>query len=268
MKYKFGFIGAGNMGSALAAGIGSSVEKGKLALCDKDEAKASSVAEKTGAVLTDSLDVAANSEYVVIAVKPQALKATFDEIGGALKERKDRFVLVSMAAGTSIKKIKELSLADYPVIRIMPNVPCAVGAGMTLCAKSDEVTRGELDYFVSSYSACGRIDVIEERFIDAYSIVTGCGPAYAYLMIEALADGAVKCGVPRDKAYVYTAQMLYGSAELMLETGKSPAELKDSVCSPGGTTIEGVAALEKAGFRSALIDAVDASYRKTLEFNK
>jgi len=265
--YKFGFIGAGNMGSALAKGISKKAGGENIALCDMNTEKANALAAEIGAKCTDINDIAQSSEYIVLAVKPQSLEKMLGGISGILRSR-DRFVFVTMAAGTPIARILAFAGVDAPVIRIMPNVPCTVGAGMILCAGNEAVTESELNAFVSALENCGRIDIIDEKNIDAYSVVTGCGPAYVYLMLEALADGMVECGVPRDKAYVYAAQMTEGSAKLMLETGRMPADLKDSVCSPGGTTIEGVRALEKGGFRSTLIEATRASYNRTLELTK
>ncbi len=266
--YKFGFIGAGNMGSAIARGMCKNVAPSEIAVCDTDSAKTQALSASTGIAVTDIDDIAGNSRYIVLAVKPQALAGVLGSIKETLFARSDRFVFVSMAAGTAISRITDILGKSFPVIRIMPNVPCSVGAGMTLCAPDTQVTEEELDAFISSYEGCGAVDVIEESKMDAFSIVTGCGPAFAYLMIEALADGEVECGVPRDKAYLYAAKMLEGSAKLMLESGKIPSALKDSVCSPGGTTIEGVRALESGGFRSALIEAVRASYSRTLELGK
>ncbi len=262
--YKFGFIGACNMGSALAKAICSKVGADEVVICDADASKAKALAEALGCTCGDIHKVADESKYIFIAVKPQTLPDMFAEIRDMLGARDDRFILVTMAAGTKIEKIESLAGVKCPVIRIMPNVAASVGAAMTLCARNKLTNDAEYDYFIEAMSASGKLDKVEEEKIDAYSLVTGCGPAWVYLMIEALADGQVDIGVPRDKAYLYTAQMVEGAAKLMLESGKIPAALKDSVCSPGGTTIEGVRALENGNFRSALIDAVRASYKKTL----
>lgn len=261
--YKFGFIGSGNMGSALAYAVSKCADGKNMIISDRSSSKANTVAEKCGCKSCCIERVAGESEYIFIAVKPQSLPEMFGEISNILKAREDRFILVTMAAGTSIEKITALAEVDCPVIRIMPNVACSVGAGITLVARNDKVTDEEYKYFIESMSASGKLDKVSEEAIDSYSIVTGCGPAWAFMMIEALADGQVDIGVPRDKAYLYAAKTLEGAAKLMLETGKIPAALKDSVCSPGGTTIEGVRALENKGFRPALIEAVNASYNKT-----
>ena len=168
-----------------------------------------------------------------------------------------------MAAGLTCDTIRDMAGGDYPVIRIMPNTPCAIGKGVVqYCGLG--VEEEELAEFAALMAPAGLIDRVEEKLIDAASALSGCGPAFAYLFIEALADGAVACGLPRDKALAYAAQMLAGSAELALNSGKHPGALKDAVCSPGGTTIQGVRALEEGGFRAAAMNAVIAAYEKTL----
>ena len=264
--YDFGFIGAGNMGSALAKAVCAKTKS--VLICDADENKAASLARELGCESGKIEDVAEKCSYIFIAVKPQVLAEMFAGISGILKARRDRFILVSMAAGTAISKIVALAGTDAPVIRIMPNVACAAGEGMILSARNESVTDDEYDRFIEAMSESGKIDKISEEKIDSYSIVSGCGPAYVYLMLEALADAQVAIGVPREKAYLYSAQTLKGAAELMLSTGRIPAELKDSVCSPGGTTIEGVKALEQGSFRADVINAVSASYKRTKELGK
>ena len=168
-----------------------------------------------------------------------------------------------MLAGTSLARLEELLGADKKIIRIMPNTPCAVGQGLTLFCANGNVTPMELDAFKALLPFSGVLDPLPERLIDAASAISGCGPAYAYLFIEALADGGVKNGLPRAKATEYAGQMLLGSAAMALRSGKHPGMLKDEVCSPGGSTIAGVAALERAGFRAACINAVDAAVERT-----
>ena len=154
--------------------------------------------------------------------------------------------------------------SGYPIIRMMPNTPVALGDGMIQYC-SDDVEPEKMAEWLAAMAPAGRLDAVPEGMMDAASAVSGCGPAYAYMFVEALADGAVKCGVPRAKAMRYAAQMLLGSASLLLETGEHPGALKDAVCSPGGSTIAGVAALEDRGFRGAAIAAVEAAYRRTKE---
>ena len=191
-----------------------------------------------------------------------------EETASALARRRDRFVLVTMAAGLTMKRIAALAGGDYPVIRIMPNTPCAVGEGVILCDASENVTAEELAEFTEAMSGAGLIDRLEEKLMDAGSAVAGCGPAFVCLLLEALADGGVACGLPRGKALLYAAQMVKGTAALQLKTGEHPGVLKDAVCSPGGTTIAGVHALEEKGFRGAAMDAVIAAVEKTKELGK
>lgn len=261
--FEYGFIGTGNMASALCKALVKSVSPKCVLLSDRTTEKAEELAKNLACEAADNKSVAEKCKYIFLGVKPQMLSDLAKEIKPYLENRQDRFILISMAAGRSIENITEL-FGDYPVIRIMPNVACAVGEGMILCTKNSLVTDVEYSEFFDAMSKSGRLDDIPENLIDAASAVSGCGPAFAFEIIEALADGAVACGVPRDKAYTFAAQTLLGSAKLMLETGKNPAVLKDSVCSPGGTTIQGVRKLEEGGLRSALIEAVIASYEKTL----
>ena len=171
-----------------------------------------------------------------------------------------------MAAGVSVAKLEEL-LGDAPIIRIMPNTPCEVGHGMILYT-SNAGGRASVPAFLEIMAAAGRCDAIEERLIDAASAISGCGPAFVYMFIEALADGGVMSGLPRDKAMMYAAETLIGAAEVVKQTGRHPGELKDAVCSPGGSTIEGVKALEDGAMRGVVSGAVAAAYKKTLILGK
>lgn len=261
--FEFGFIGTGNMATALCEALVKSVSPKNVLLSNRTIEKAEKLATKLGCKLGDNKNVALECKYIFLGVKPQMLGTLADEIKPYLESRQDKLILVSMAAGRSTENITEL-FGSYPVIRIMPNVACAVGEGVTLCAKNALVTDKEYSEFFNAMKESGKMDDIPEKLIDAASAVSGCGPAFAFEIIESLADGAVACGVPRDKAYLYAAQTLLGSAKLMLETKKSPGALKDSVCSPGGTTIQGLRKLEEGGLRSALIEAVIASFEKAL----
>lgn len=259
-----GFIGTGNMGGALAQAAAKN-NNNRLLLANRHPEKAQRLREKTGGELTDSRGAAAKADYIFLGVKPQMLEALFAEIRDTLSARSDRFVLVSMAAGTSIEKVQRLAGGDYPVIRIMPNTPVSTGEGMILYACSKELRQDEENAFLEAMAAAGRFSPLEEKLIDAGSAVSGCGPAFVDLFIEALADGGVACGLPRAQALEYAAQMTAGSARLILESGRHPGELKDAVCSPGGTTIQGVRALEEAGFRAAVMNAVIAAYEKNFK---
>ena len=259
-----GFIGTGNMGGALARAAAKQ-EANRVLLTNRTQAKAEALAAEIGAEAGDPASVIAAADYLFLGVKPQMLPGLAETIAPLLKARQDRFVLVTMAAGTAIEKLLGLLGGEWPVIRIMPNTPASIGQGMILYTCGAGVTAEEEQCFLAAMAHAGRFLKLEERLIDAGSAVSGSGPAFADLMIEALADGGVACGLPRKQAVEMAAQMLLGSAALVLESGKHPGELKDAVCSPGGTTIQGVRVLEERGFRAALIDAVIATYEKNLK---
>ncbi len=265
LAYRAGFIGCGNMGGTLARAAAKKLGGASVAVCDADESKARAVSSEYGAAVLDIRTIAGSCEYLFLGVKPQVMEQVVSSFSDVLAGRDD-VTVVTMAAGLGISYIKELC-GGCRVIRIMPNTPALVGEGMILCAPGEGAGGRYAEGLMDILSLAGRIDVIPEKLIDAASALSGCGPAYAYIFCEALADGAVECGVPRDKAVEYAAQTLLGSAKMVLENG-NPGKLKDNVCSPGGTTIAGVHALEDKGFRSAAMDAVLSAYRRTLELKK
>ena len=261
----FGFIGTGNMGGALARALRKNVEGWKLLLSNRTPEKAQALAAELDCIATTNSQVAARADYIFLGVKPQMMAGLLKELSPILKERQSRFILVTMAAGLTMERIREMAGGDYPVIRIMPNTPASIGEGMILYTSCDCVKKEEIDLFCSAMGGAGRLSPLPERLIDAGSAVSGCGPAFVDLFIEALADGGVACGLPRGAALEYAAQMVAGSARLILESGKHPAQLKDAVCSPGGTTIQGVRALEEGGFRGTVMNAVIAAYEKNFD---
>lgn len=261
----FGFIGSGNMGGALATAISKKCSGNSLLISDADTKKAEELAVKLSATPTSNEYISSNCKYIFLAVKPQIMEKVLDSIKAELKNRTDRFVLVTMAAGLSIDKIREFAGGNYPVIRIMPNTPVFAGEGMILYTATNNVTESEIDGFLNALEFAGQLDKIEEKLIDAAGSLSGCGPAFVYLFAEALADGAVECGVPRDKALKYASQTILGAAKMLIYTNEHPGKLKDAVCSPGGTTIAGVHALENGAFRSTSMDAVKSAYERTLE---
>lgn len=263
--YKLGFIGCGNMGGALVTAAAKSVQGTEIAVCDFDKSKLEKFQTAYGAQPASATEIAQNARFVVLGVKPQVMQKALEEIKDILKNRTD-VTIITMAAGLSITAIRSYIGSDLPVIRIMPNTPVALGAGMILYATAGVEISAEQE-FLKYFAKAGKFDKIPEDKIDAASALSGCGPAYVYAFAEALADGAVECGVPRDKAALYAAQTLLGAAEMLLEYGH-PADLKDAVCSPGGTTIAGIHALENAGFRGAAMQAVTAAYQRTLELKK
>ena len=259
-----GFIGTGNMGGALARAACRQIPADQVFLANRTAEKARLLAEELGCFSSDSIAIAEHADFIFLGVKPQMMAGLLTEIAPALAERQSRFVLVTMAASLSIAGIQEMAGGAYPVIRIMPNTPASIGEGMILYACGDGVTKAEEAAFLDAMAGAGRLAPLPEALIDAGSAVSGCGPAFVDLFIEALADGGVACGLPRATAMELAAQMVVGSARLALESGQHPGVLKDAVCSPGGTTIQGVRALEKAGFRGAVMEAVIAAYEKTV----
>ena len=258
----FGFIGAGNMGGALARAACRRLPGGQVLLANRTAEKAQALARELGCRTADNAAVAENADFIFLGVKPQMMADLLADIGPVLAGRQTRFILVTMAAGLTIARIQELAGGPYPVIRIMPNTPASISEGMILYACGDGVTKAEEQVFLDAMAGAGRFSPLAEKLIDAGSAVSGCGPAFVDLFIEALADGGVACGLPRAAALEYAAQMVAGSARLVLESGSHPGALKDAVCSPGGTTIQGVRTLEEAGFRGAVMDAVIAAYEK------
>ena len=256
-----GFIGTGNMGGALARGAAKSGLAERLLLANRSPEKARRLAEELGAEVVDNRRAAAEAELLFLGVKPQMLAEMAAGIRDVLDARQDRFVIVSMCAGKDLRSLAGL-LGERPIIRIMPNIPVAVGSGVTLFSASEQVTAEDKNLLKALLGASGLVSELDEHLMEAASGVTGCGPAFAAMFVEALADGAVACGLPRTLALAYAAQMLKGSAELLLETGEHPASLKDRVCSPAGSTIQGVRRLEEGGFRAAVMDAVIATFEK------
>lgn len=263
MNETFGFIGTGNMGGALARAVSKTVPAENIFLSDGNDAVASALAQSLGCTAAPVGDVAGKADFLFLGVKPQVMADMLGGIAPILAGRKGGFVLVSMAAGVSIARIREMAGGDYPVIRIMPNIPVKAGSGVVLYDATDSVTPAALDIFCNAMRCAGLVDRLPEHLIDAGSALSGCGPAFVSLFAESLADGAVACGLPREKALRYAEQTILGTAQYLLETGVHPGALKDAVCSPGGTTIAGVLSMEAGGFRADTAGAVIAAYEKT-----
>jgi len=257
-RVSIGFLGAGKMATALARGVISAgvVPAERVLASDPILAARQAFAQATGARVTDSnTEVLAGSDIVVIAVKPDQVVGLFGELAASWNT--ERHLVVSIAAGVSLARMEAAGPSGLRVIRVMPNTPALVGASASA-------------YAVGSSATCADAEVVQEglalevkeKLLDAVTGVSGSGPAYAFLMIEALADGGVAAGLPRDIAQRLAAQTLLGAAKMVLETGQHPGALKDAVCSPGGTTIEAIHVLEKGGVRAALIGAVRAAADK------
>ena len=260
----FGFIGTGNMGGALARAAAKALPGERILLSNRTPARAAALAAELGCRAADNAAVAAEADFIFLGVKPQMMADMLASIRPVLSARESRFVLVTMAAGLTMDRIRAMAGVDCPVIRIMPNTPCAIGEGIILYTCDSAVTSEEEAAFLTAMGAAGRLAPLAEHLINAGSTISGSAPAFAALFMEALADGAVACGLPRAAAMEYAAQMLVGTAKLYLEQGQHPGAMKDAVCSPGGSTIQGVRALEAGGFRSAVTEAIIATYEKNV----
>ena len=266
MFQKIGFIGTGAMGSAVARLAAGGAPA--LYLSNRTAEKASRLAQALpGAVVSSNQEIAGLCDLIFLAVKPQVMPQVLTEIAPVLARRQDRFTLVTMAAGLTCETIRQLAGGAYPVIRMMPNTPITVHAGAIQYCGVD-VPAEQLEAFAALLQDAGTVDQLPEHLIDAASALSGCGPAFVCQFIEALADGGVACGLPRQKALAYAAQMVEGAAKMVRLSGQHPGALKDTVCSPAGSTIQGVRALERAAFRGAAMDAVIAAYEKNLELKE
>ncbi|WP_409968593.1 pyrroline-5-carboxylate reductase [Bengtsoniella intestinalis] len=256
----FGSIGTGNMGGALAQALCTSIDPKTLYLTDHISALSEALAEKLGANATTSSDIAQNCDYILLGVKPQYMAGMLNEISPILAARTTPFVLVSMAGGVTLAQLETMTGGHgYPIIRIMPNTPCSIGKGAIMYHPNSAITPEQLDGFLNAFQGAGMLTPIAENLINAGTAVSGCGPAYVDLFIEALADGGVSCGLSRKQAMDLACATLIGSAQLIIDSGRHPGDLKDAVCSPAGSTIQGVRALEAGGFRSTVIEAVIAA---------
>ena len=274
MKKIISCIGSGNMGTALMKGVASVAGAGSIGFSDVDRPKAEAAAASLGGRVYDSnAQAVREGDFVFLAIKPQILKDVLENIAPVVKERffneKSRkekpLTLVSMAAGWSIEKIQTVLGVQSPVVRIMPNTPALISRGLIVISPSPEVSGETVSELETLLSGAGMVDRLEEKYLDAVTGLSGSGPAFVYIFIEALADGGVRAGLPRDRALRYAAQTVLGSAAMVLETGKHPGELKDMVASPGGTTIAGITALENTAFRAGAINAVEAAWRRAGE---
>ncbi|MPM77206.1 Pyrroline-5-carboxylate reductase [bioreactor metagenome] len=264
---KIGFIGAGNMGGAILGGILNSK------MIDNDHIIASAKSDRTldkiksnynVNVTKNSKEVVEFSDLIVIGVKPDI----YDEILEEIKDLIDDKIIITIAAGKTIEAMEKIIGDDKKIVRTMPNTPSLVGEGMTSLSPNKNISEEELSFVKSIFDSLGKSEVVKEDLIHAVIGASGSSTAYAFMFIEAIADGAVRAGMPRDKAYTFAAQGVLGAAKMVLDTGKHPGELKDMVCSPGGTTIEAVKVLEEEKFRGAVLKAIDSCVKKSIEMSK
>jgi len=259
-------IGCGNMGFAL---IKSAVKGMDVYITDTDTEKAQKAADNLGVkVLSSNAEAAQKGDFIFLAVKPQVLSQVLAEIAPEVKKRKSAGsapVIISMAAGWSIDKIQSAVGEKVPVVRMMPNTPVLIGRGMIALSASPEVPADKTSELMNFLGNTGIVDKVDESYLDAVTGLSGSGPAFVYLFIEALADAGVRVGLPREKALRYSTQTVLGAAAMVQETGRHPGELKDMVTSPGGTTIAGIVTLEECAFRSTVIKAVEAATKRSAE---
>ena len=265
--YLLGFIGVGSMGGALARAAIAATAPDRIVVANRTVSKAQALAEELGCAAATAEAVAATAKYIFLGVKPKDMAGCLAAIAPVLSARQDRFVLVSMAAGLDTAAIQTMAGAAWPVIRLCPNTPAAIGRGLVAwCAKDTKPE--ETQTLVAAMAGAGLWDECPESLMDVASVIGGCTPAFTYMFVEALADGAVSCGMPRAQAMAYAAAAVEGAAALAQQDGRHPGALKDAVCSPGGSTIQGVLALEKAAFRSAASQAIIAAVEKTKKMAK
>ena len=259
---KIGFIGLGNMAKAMLGGMLSQgiAAKEDVIGSAKTQATREAVKEAYGIeTFSDNKEVAAKADILILAVKPQFFAEVIPEIKDAVKEDT---LIISIAAGKTMAEIEAMFGKKIKLVRCMPNTPALVGEGCSGVCRNAGVSDGEMAKCMELMNSFGLAEEVTEKLMDAVTGVSGCSPAYVFLFIESLADGAVAAGMPRKQAYSFAAQTVMGSAKLMLESGKHPGELKDMVCSPAGTTIEGVRILEENGFRGTVMNAVKGSVEK------
>jgi pyrroline-5-carboxylate reductase len=263
MQKTLGFVGGGNMAAALVKGLLHSqvVPPSSIVVSDVKEERLALFRERYGVrTTTDNHELVRESDVVVLAVKPQVIDKVLGAIGGDVRPAQ---LVISVAAGVPVAAMEARLPDGAHVVRSMPNTPATVDAGATAIAPGTHATEEDLEVARQLFAAVGRVVALDETLLDAVTGLSGSGPAYVMLMIEALADGGVKVGLHRDTALLLAAQTVYGAAKLLLETGEHPGRLKDMVTSPGGTAIAGLHTLESGGLRRTLIDAVEAATNRS-----
>ena len=269
---KLAFIGTGNMGGAIIRAVCSAADPRSVTVTNRTMAKAEAIAADCGCKTADTNAVCAqDADYVFLGVKPNMIREVLHSIAPTLTNRQ---VIVSMAAGVTGEAMREAlteanaQLREIAIVRILPNTPCAIGKGLMLIAPCDAAARSHSKTLAELLAPCGLVGFTDEAHADAGMVIGGCTPAFAYMFVEALADGGVQCGLSRSDALAWAAQSVAGAAELLLQSGSHPGTLKDAVCSPGGSTSEGVSALEQGAFRGTVMNAVTTAYAKTRALGK
>ncbi len=255
-----GFIGSGNMAQAIIGGIiKSDLYSSSDIFCSAKSRKTQDkIKEKFNVTVCDNIEVVQHSKIIFLCVKPNVYATVIEEIKDYVEDK----ILVSIAPLKTIEYLRSHTHDEQKCVSSMPNTPALVGAGMSAISFSDNLSEKEKGAILGLFTSFGKVEVVDESLMQSVVAVSGSAPAYVYMFIEALADGAVKHGMSRDLAYKFASQAVLGSAKMVLETGEHPAKLKDNVCSPGGTTIEAVCELNKGGFQGLVVEAMDAVIKK------
>ena len=262
---KYGFIGCGNMGGSLATALRQSTKD--ILLSSKSVTSARELAQKLQCRWTDSnSQVIEQCDVVILAVKPQMMAAVLAPLQAVLAHRKP--ILISVAAGLSLEKLGQMAGSDLPIIRFMPNTPVSIGKGMVTYCCSSRVDSCTKENIIRDFRSAGQFDEIAESQMDAATAAAGCTPAYAFMFIDAIAEGAAACGLSKEKAILYAATAVSGAAELLLHSGEAPDALRDAVCSPGGSTIAGVHKLQENEFQAIVMKAIRAAWLRNIELGK
>ena len=267
MKYTFGFIGTGNMGGAIARAVSAYGKADSILLANRTLEKAQSLADDMGGTVCDNETVARECDIIFLGVKPQMMEEMLSGIRDILQKRKGEVTLISMAAGLTCNKISMMAGGDMAVVRIMPNTPVAIGKGVILYC-SNSLAKDKEQIVAESLACGGLVDKVDESLIDIGTVVMGCAPAFAALFADSLAKGGEDNGLSREQAIRYAGKMMEGTAALMEATGKEPSQLIKEVCSPGGSTIKGVESLMANEFERIVKEAVEVSYKRTIELGK
>ena len=265
MNYTIGFIGCGNMGGALARAVAKADEKKTIAVCDYDREKATNLARQIGATVLSAEELVTSCKFIVLGVKPQAMKDALSPLQTAFKDNENA-VVISMMAGIPTETIQKVIGVDAPVIRIMPNLPAMLGEGMIVYALNGVSQKIEWE-FLRLFDKAGVLDKLPEELIDAGTATSGSGPAYIYAFIEAMVSAGEEIGLTKDQALLYATQTVIGAGKMVAEFG-DPEALRKAVCSPGGTTLAGLDAMEKAGFSESVKAGVKSAFNRAKELKK
>lgn len=263
----YGFIGCGNMGGALCKACAKTIDPEHIFIANHSAEKAQELADSLGAKTADNRTIAEKCDVIFLGVKPQMMADMLSEVSDILLKRED-VLLISMAAGLKLETIEEMLGGKVKIIRIMPNTPAGVGEGMIVYQGNSLVTDADKKEFCYGLSKAGVLDELDESLFDAATAVMGCGPAFVFLYMKALAEGGMKCGLPEEKALLYAEQVVKGASTLAMNSDLDLETLKVNVCSPGGSTIEGVKVIEASAFNDIMTEAVEAAYKRNIELGK